>query len=267
MSKVYDHTMPQYKRRREILNPGARYNGAYYYSQEIVDNIIPSVETDRAWVTVNVPRYACNHAIVFVHNNLDPTLYDWLKMYDDVVFVCGIPETAERMKYLGKTIYLPLSVDVEYVEQFKVDKKTKKVAFAGRPGKKKRGILPDDIDLLEGMPRDKLLEKMADYEQIYAVGRTAIEAKVLGCEILPYDERFPDVDRWQVLDNKDAAKILQQELDKIDKEPQQQEEAPAPEQEQEAEAEAEAKPKSRPPKKRATPKKKKNSRAKAKETK
>ena len=51
---------------------------------------------------------------------------------------------------------------------------------------------------------------------MYAVGRSAIEAKCLGCRIKPYDKRFPDPRIWKVVDNKDAAKILQRELDKID---------------------------------------------------
>ena len=37
-----------------------------------------------------------------------------------------------------------------------------------------------------------------------------------GCEIMPYDKRFPDPSIWRVLDNRDAAKILQQKLDEID---------------------------------------------------
>ena len=64
------------------------------------------------------------------------------------------------------------------------------------------------------MPRERLLKKMAQYKKIYAVGRTAIEARALGCEILPYDPRFPDVDRWKVIDNLEAAKMLQEELDR-----------------------------------------------------
>ena len=58
---------------------------------------------------------------------------------------------------------------------------------------------------------------MAEYEQIYAVGRTAIEAKILGCEVLPYDVRYPDPRMWKVIDNKDAAKLLQKKLDVIDR--------------------------------------------------
>ena len=67
------------------------------------------------------------------------------------------------------------------------------------------------------MKRPQLLAAMAEYKQIYAVGRTAIEARALGCTIKAYDERFPDPRRWKVVDNKDAAKMLQKQLDRIDK--------------------------------------------------
>lgn len=221
MPKIYDHTKVQYRNRWQIAGKN-RYNGAYYYSQEIVKNIIPQVDTDRNWITVNIPRVGADHAVVFVHNNLDPTLYQWVKdTFNDVVMVCGVPETVDKMKAAGfeHSIYLPLSVDVEYVEQFKKDTKTKKVAFAGRPGKRSSKYdvdLPDGIDYLEGMPRAQLLQRMADYEQVYAVGRTAIEAKVLGCEVLPYDPRYPDPDVWQIVDNSEAAIHLQRMLDEID---------------------------------------------------
>ena len=62
----------------------------------------------------------------------------------------------------------------------------------------------------------ELLKMMAKFRKVYAVGRTAIEAKVLGCEVLPYDPRFPRPERWKILDNKDAAGILQMQIDQID---------------------------------------------------
>ena len=76
--------------------------------------------------------------------------------------------------------------------------------------------MPNGVDLLQGLPREDLLERMARYRSVYAVGRTALEAKVLKCKILPYDERFPDVKRWQVVDNSEAALMIQKELDRID---------------------------------------------------
>lgn len=194
-----------------------RFNGAYYYSQEICRNIIPNVKTDRNWITVNVTGLAFDHSIVFIHNNVRTEIYEWLKDFDDLVLVCGVPETVDKVKHLGTAIYLPLSVDVAEVELYRVDEKTKDTAFAGRPQKRKYSeTLPDDIDYLEGMPRSQLLSEMAKYRYVYAVGRTAIEARILNCKIKKYDPRYPKTSRWKVLDNKDASKMLQKMLDEID---------------------------------------------------
>ena len=57
---------------------------------------------------------------------------------------------------------------------------------------------------------------MARYRNVYAIDRVAIEAKVLGCSVLPYDRRFPDPNFWEVIDSRDAAKMLQGILDDID---------------------------------------------------
>ena len=86
--------------------------------------------------------------------------------------------------------------------------------------------MPKYADVLSGLPRNTMLQEMAKYKQLYAVGRLAIEGMILDCEILPYDPRFPDVDIWKVLDSKDAAKILQKELDKIDNPKETKEEKP-----------------------------------------
>jgi hypothetical protein len=62
-----------------------------------------------------------------------------------------------------------------------------------------------------------LTEHRFDREKVYAVGRTALEAKVLGCKILPYDPRFPDPDVWKIVNVDEAINLLQWELDEIDK--------------------------------------------------
>ena len=209
---IINHNYPKYKMTRALSGTN-KYNGAYYYSLEICDRIIPNVETDYNWITVNM-GIGCGHSIVFIHNNLHPESYDWLKQYKDLILVCGIPETAEKMKYLGKTIYLPLSINVSEVEQYKCEK-TKETAFAGRKSKRKDKYLGKGVDYLEGIPREALLSRMAEYRNIYAVGRTAIEAACLGCKILPYDDRFPDPNIWKVIDNLEAAKMLQEELNKL----------------------------------------------------
>lgn len=215
---IIDHTHRAYRDRWRAARKN-KYNGAYYYSREIVKNIIPRVETDRNWITVNLPGHARKHSIVFVHNNLHPERYQWLKAYDDLILVCGIPETVELVKHIGKAIYLPLSIDKEYVKQFKIPREERHGAcFAGRPSKRTMtgASIPKGIDIIEGLPRDKFLQRLAKHEEAYAVGRSAIEAKCLGLRLKTYDERFPKVSFWKVIDNADAAAMLQEMLDEID---------------------------------------------------
>ena len=211
---IFDHDHYKYREKWNMSGHN-KYNGAFYYSKEIVKNIIPRVKTDRNWITINIQGIGCDHSIVFIHNNLHPEHYDWLQRYNDLILVCGIPETCAKVSHLGNAIYLPLSIDVENVKSY-IRQKTKGAAFVGRPAKRKGLILPDDIDYIEGLPRTRLLKAMAEYQDVYAVGRTAIEALALGCNIKAYDPRFPDPQRWKVLDNKDAAKILQEQIDAID---------------------------------------------------
>lgn len=209
---IIDHDYPPY---REIWSGSGqnKWNGAFFYSKEIVKNIIPNVKTDRNWLTINTRGYCLNNSIVFIHNNKYPENYEWLKKYQNLILVCGIETTVKKVARFGKAIYLPLSVDVADVEKYKAPK-TKKVAFAGRPEKATWAV--GNCDRLQGIPRTELLKAMAQYEQVYAVGRVAIEAKILGCKVLPYDPRFPDPSIWKILDNRDAAKMLQKEIDKID---------------------------------------------------
>ena len=216
MTKIISPKHPAYKAIWKGMKQ-ERFNGAYYYAREIERNIIPKIDTDRSWVLVNCRGFAFSHSVVFIHNNKYPNLYDWLKTanFYDLVLVCGVPETCEKVKHIGRPIYLPLSVDVKEVEQFRT-KKTKGTAFVGRQPKRKGISFPDGVDFIEGIPRAELLQRMAEYKTVYAVGRTAIEARVLGCDVKPYDPRFPDPSIWKVLDNSEAADILQKELDKLD---------------------------------------------------
>lgn len=212
--KIFSHESHEYRARAAAK--GGKNNGAYWYSREIVENIIPRVQTDRNWVTINVPGRCFDHSVVFVHNNLDPSRYDWLKRYKDLVLACGIESTTEVMRErfpMHQVIYLPLSVDVDYVKGFKREK-TKDSCFAGRLDKK-TDALPKGCDCIGNISRDELLSLIAEYRTVYAVGRCAIEAKVLGCKIGIYDPRFPQ-DIWGVVDNSEAAWILQRKLDKID---------------------------------------------------
>lgn len=216
---IIDHNHPDYKAKWKTLGED-KYNGAYYYSKEIVKNIIPNVKTDRNWVTIRLANNKDHpdHSIVFIHNNRNPNYYEYLRNYKDCILVCGLPSTAENVGFFGKAIYLPLSVDVKAVEKYRVKNKTKESAYAGRSVKLNYATssLPKDIDILCNMPQSQLLREMAKYKKIYATGRTAIQAKILGCEVESHDVRFRDASIWKVLDNKDAAKMLQEMLDEID---------------------------------------------------
>lgn len=217
---IIDHNHPLYKARRKAMDKDGKFNGAYYYSKEIVKNIIPLVKTDRNWITIRLPEMKAHpdHSIIFIHNNRNPNYYRYLKDYTDCILVCGLPQTAENLRFYGKTIYLPLSIDVETVKKYRVKTKTKEIAYAGRAAKLNymNNRVPKGTEILSGMCQSKLLHEMAKYKKIYASGRTAMQAKVLGCEVLPHETNFPDSNFWKVIDNHEAAKILQEKLDIID---------------------------------------------------
>ena len=219
---IIDHTEPRYAAKRRSLPEGNKYNGAYYYSKDIVKYIIPNVKTDRNWITIRLPELQNHpdHSIVFIHNNRNPNYYSYLREYKDCLLVCGLPSTAENMRFFSdKVIYLPLSVDVESVKKYRVKKKTKEMAFAGRLikiSKMYHAPVPKECDILTNMSQTQLLKEMAKYKKIYATGRTAIQARILGCEIGVHDPNFPDPNFWKVVDCKEAAKMLQHKLDIID---------------------------------------------------
>ena len=212
----------QFKAYRRAFPDGSK-NGAYYYAKEIEENIIPLVKTSRDWDCLGMKiTNHFNHSIIFLHHNLNfNKVYKWLSRYKDIVLVASSWTTYGAAKDAGyKVIYVPLSIDIEYVKQFKT-KKTKKACYAGNKWgfklKDLRALVPSYVDYPpENMPREELLKFVAPYKECYAVGRCALEAKALGCKIKVCDSRYPDPKYWKLLDNKDAAKILQKELDKID---------------------------------------------------
>ena len=212
---IIDHNHPEYVKARNRIGKNG-LNGAFFYSLEIVKNIIPRVKTDRNWITLNVPQAgAADHSIVFIHDHVRcPEVYEWLANYNDLVLVCCIEEDARRLEHLGTPVILPLNVDVEYVKQFRRPK-TRDAAFIGRTEKRIGCDLPDGIDFISFLSRKQFLMEVAKYRTVYAVDRSAIEARVLGCEVKPYG--FLDCAPEEVIDNREAAVTLQKLLDEIDR--------------------------------------------------
>ena len=97
---IIDHTHPLYAKKRRAMSQDGKYNGAYYYSKDIVKYIIPNVKTDRKWVTVRLGDCTENldHSIVFIHNNLHPEFYEYLSNYKDLLLyahklrLAGVPK-------------------------------------------------------------------------------------------------------------------------------------------------------------------------------
>lgn len=220
MGKVIDHTHPESVRLQGAIG-NHRWNGAYYYSVEIVRHFVPNVETDRNWITIRAGDVCMDRSIVFVHDIWKfEEKYGYTFPYKDMVYVVSMPDMLKRVAKYGKVVYLPLSVDVAEVEAYRRDK-DRDLAFFGRTEWRMNWLngafeFPPETDFVGMVPREELLAEMARYRRVYAVCRTAIEAKILGCEVLPFHPRFPDPAQWQVIDSRDAARMLQEELWRID---------------------------------------------------
>lgn len=225
MVRIIDTTHPNYKAYCKVFHHNGEgfHNGAYYYSLEIVKNIIPNVLTNRPWDTLGMKFMGSyDHAIVFLHNNKNPeATYGWLSRYKDLVYVCSSETSLNwaSKQENGHAIFIPLSVDVKYIKQFKT-KKTKDACYAGNRWKFKEKDLakyiPEGVDFPpKDLPREELLKFIAPYKICYAIGRAAIEAKVLGCEVKNCDSRYENTD-WKVVDNFQAAMLLQEKLDCLD---------------------------------------------------
>lgn len=210
---IFSHESPIY---RDSIRTRNKNHGAYFYSEEIVKYFIPTIKTTRNWVTIGYDGQCFDHSIVFAHSNLHPNVYKYLEPFKDLILVCSWHQQMEAVKQWGKPVFLPMSVDVEYVKQFRREK-DRDICFAGRMEKCTTALKhTPGIDFIAECEREKLLTEMARYQRVYAIDRVAIEAKILGCEVLPYDKRFPDPDFWRVIDSREAAAMLQKILDEVD---------------------------------------------------
>lgn len=113
MPRIIDTTDPNYIAycKNYHQNGKGAHNGAYYYSQEIVKNIIPNVKTWRPWDTLGMKfMRTYDHAIVFIHHNINhDKVYSWLREYNDLVLVCSTPITYKWAKTMPNchAIFLP----------------------------------------------------------------------------------------------------------------------------------------------------------------
>lgn len=194
-------------------------NGAYHYSKELLENVVPHIKTNRDWVLINVDNQCSDGAIVFIHNNKNPESYSYLGQYKGLILVCSQIKTLKTMVEMFPKfhcIYLPLSIDTTYVKQFKAKRKSRKVAYFGRESKCPVNIENDkNIVKIYGKNRDELLKEVGKFKKVYAIGRCAIEAKCLGCKVLPHEGEYDGVE-FKVIDNKDVIPELQRLINEID---------------------------------------------------
>lgn len=216
MTKIISHLTPEW-----INLQIPHTNGAYWYSKELLENVIPHIKTDRNWVLINAEHTCMDHSIVFIHNNAHPERYEWLAPFKDLVLVCSTIKTLETMIEMfphSHCIFIPLSIDVEHVKKFKSKRKTKKACYYGRLEKCPEKLMKDNSIVKFGDgERDELLKEVAKFKTVYAIGRCALEGLVLGCEVIPHEGEYEGA-KFALIDNKDVIPELQRLLNEIDKE-------------------------------------------------
>lgn len=190
------------------------HDGAYWYSKEFVERMIPKLKTDRPFVTINVKGKCLDNAIVIIHANDHPEVYTYLADYKNLILVCSKIATVKKLIEMYPkfhVVYLPMSVDKAYVEKFKAKRKTKDTAYVGRLVKCPDEMMKNkNIAKIGNMDREKVLSECAKFKNVFAVGRCAIEAKILGAKVFS-DEDYP------ILDNLEAVPILQKFINEIDR--------------------------------------------------
>ena len=95
-------------------------------------------------------------------------------------------------------------------------RKSRKYAYYGRKEKCPQDILEDEtVDKIFGNDRDECLKLVAKYKNVFAIGRCALEAKCLGCNVLSHAGEYENVD-FEVKDNKEIIPELQRLINEID---------------------------------------------------
>lgn len=192
---VYGTQSDRFKEWRNKQTTG-KENGAYYYAREIEENILPVIDLHEFILTAGATLYIAKDipdgAVVVCHDNRS-TRQSYGHLFNKgITWICSKQSTVEALVSYGEHgVYVPLSIDTEYVKQFK-RKKTEDIAYVGNSWAFKReylNALPANVEQLSGMDRVKLLQEMAKYKRVIAEGRCLMEAQVLGSktEVPKYD--------------------------------------------------------------------------------
>ncbi len=199
----------RYKRIRR----GKVNTGSYFYALEIENNILPELKNiDLTIITTGASLFRTGeirrNTVVVCHDNRN-TLKSYSKFLGkNCLWICSKESTAATLRAVDENaVYIPLSIDVEYVKQFRTAK-TKDIAFVGNAWGFKRNYLaslPSNIDQLSGMGREQLLNAMAQYKRVIAEGRCLMEAQVLGAqtEVPQYEDGIESV-YVEALDNRET---------------------------------------------------------------
>ena len=215
MTTIISHLTPEW-----INLKIPHQNGAYWYSKELLERIVPNIKTNRNWVLINAEHSCMDHSIVFIHNNAHPERYEWLAPFKDLVLVCSTIKTLNTMIEMfpkQHSIFIPLSIDISYVKKFKTKLKSKNTCYYGRLEKCPEKIMNDEnITKLGDGDRDTLLKELAKYKSVYAIGRCALEGLALDCKVIPHEGEYEGV-KFTLIDNKEIIPELQRLLNDIDK--------------------------------------------------
>jgi len=166
-----------------------RNNGSYWYARELEDIILPEVDLHLFIVTAGASLYkpyeVPDGAAIVCHDNRTSKKSYGRFFNKNILWVCSKHSTVENMQSYGeRAAYVPLSIDTQYVKQFK-RKKTKDIAYVGNAWAFKKDYLdslPKDVVQLSDLERDALLREMAKYKRVIAEGRCLMEAQVLGAK-------------------------------------------------------------------------------------
>lgn len=199
-------------------------NGAYWYSKEIEDIILPELDSDAVVVTVAASLYGPNDipsgSVIVCHDNRYTEQSYGNHFGNNHLWICSKESTVKTLKGYGENaVYVPLSIDTRYVKKFITDK-TKDTAYVGNPwGFKKEYLesLPPNIKQLGGMERDVLLRKMAEYKNVIAEGRCLMEAQVLGAKTSVPEYKEHEAVFVKALDSLAAVKHWQKAFKKVPK--------------------------------------------------